>query len=129
MEGKTTRVGASECGQRTSFNRTRVAGHLDEIQGVVASRLKLHRQGAVGFIDWLDVVVLNLRHRRETIYVQRPLLSSKAFVSSVARRIAAANRDGSSRNTKCADRSNQTNLFTGALIFSNNRMVQDVGSV
>jgi hypothetical protein len=39
IEGKTTRVGASECGQRTSFNRTRVAGHLDEIQGVVANTL------------------------------------------------------------------------------------------
>src|SRR5437879_12212020 len=37
IEGKTTRVGASECGQRTSFNCTRVAGHLDEIQGVVAN--------------------------------------------------------------------------------------------
>src|SRR5213593_3048930 len=54
IEGKTTRVGASECGQRTSFNRTRVAGHLDEIQGVVASRLAFTRSGAVGFIDWLD---------------------------------------------------------------------------
>jgi hypothetical protein len=39
IEGKTTRVGASECGQRTSFNRTRVAGYLDEIQGVVANTL------------------------------------------------------------------------------------------
>src|SRR6266705_5807297 len=39
IEGKTTRVGASECGQRTSFNRARVAGHLDEIQGVVANTL------------------------------------------------------------------------------------------
>jgi len=37
IEGKTTRVGASECGKRTSFNRTREAGHLDEIQGVLAS--------------------------------------------------------------------------------------------
>ena len=54
IEGKTTRVGASECGQRTSFNRTRVAGHLDEIQSVVANTLKLHREGAVGFISWLD---------------------------------------------------------------------------
>jgi hypothetical protein len=54
IEGKTTRGGASECGQRTSFNRTRVAGHLDEIQGVVASTVKLSRNGAVGFIDWLD---------------------------------------------------------------------------
>ena len=32
IEGKTTRVGASECGQRTSFNRTREAGNLDEIR-------------------------------------------------------------------------------------------------
>ena len=55
IEGKTTRVGASECGQRTSFNRTRVAGHLDEIQGVVTNAEKLDRNGAVGFIDWLDV--------------------------------------------------------------------------
>ena len=39
IEGKTTRVGPSECGQRTSFNRTREAGHLHEIQGVVANPL------------------------------------------------------------------------------------------
>jgi len=39
IEGKTTRVGASECVQRTSFNRTRGAGCLDEIQGVVANML------------------------------------------------------------------------------------------
>jgi hypothetical protein len=56
IEGKTTRVGASECGQRTSFNRTRVAGHLDEFEGAVASTLSLLRNGAVGFIDWLDVL-------------------------------------------------------------------------
>src|SRR5207253_10887697 len=56
IEGKTTRVGASECGQRTSFNRPREAGHLDEIQGVVASTLSLFRNGAVGFIDWLDAL-------------------------------------------------------------------------
>ncbi len=64
IERKTTRVGASECGQRTSFNRTREAGHLDEIQGVVANTLQLPRNGAacrvsiftlVGFIGWLDV--------------------------------------------------------------------------
>ena len=55
IEGKATRVGASECGQRTSFNRTREAGHLDEIQGVVASTLNLLRNGAVGFIGWLGL--------------------------------------------------------------------------
>ena len=35
-------------------NRTRVAGHLDEIQSVVTNTLSLFRNGAVGFIDWLD---------------------------------------------------------------------------
>ena len=34
------------CGQRTSFNRTREAGHLDEIQGSVANTMKLLSQGA-----------------------------------------------------------------------------------
>jgi hypothetical protein len=37
-----------------SFNRTRVAGHLDEIQGVVAITLNTFCNGAVGFIDRLD---------------------------------------------------------------------------
>ena len=40
--------------EREEANRTRVAGNLDEIQGAVASTTKSHRQGAVGFIDWLD---------------------------------------------------------------------------
>jgi hypothetical protein len=40
--------------EREDANRTRVAGHLDEIQGVVATVLNLFRNGAVGFIDWLD---------------------------------------------------------------------------
>src|SRR6266480_4409843 len=70
IEGKTTRVGASECGQRTSFNRTRVAEHLDEIQGVVANIVTLYRSGAsllansfgVGFIDWLDRFTLALQY-------------------------------------------------------------------
>jgi hypothetical protein len=44
--------------ERDEANRTREAGHLDEIQGVVASKLKLYRSGAVGFIDWLDADVL-----------------------------------------------------------------------
>ena len=53
IEGKATRVGASGCGQRTSFNRARVAGSQDEVEGVVANMLKLFRDGAVGVIDWL----------------------------------------------------------------------------
>src|SRR5437773_6889748 len=54
IEGKTTRLGASEGGLRTSFNRTREAGNRDEVEGVVATTLKLKRDGAVGFINWLD---------------------------------------------------------------------------
>jgi hypothetical protein len=38
IEGKATRLGASECGQRTSFNRSSRA-HLDEIQGGMANTL------------------------------------------------------------------------------------------
>ena len=40
--------------EREETNRTRVAGNLDEIQGVVANTLKLSRHGAVGFIEGLD---------------------------------------------------------------------------
>ena len=51
--------------EREDANRTREAGHLDEIQGVVANTLKLHRQGAsllakafgVGFIGWLGLMI------------------------------------------------------------------------
>jgi len=43
--------------EREEANRSREAGHLDEIQGVVANTLKLFRQGAVGFIVWLDALV------------------------------------------------------------------------
>ena len=76
IKGKTTRVAASECGQRTSFNRTREAGHLDEIQGVVANTLNLHRNGAsllantfgVGFIGWLDLSVSVCVHINTRIY-------------------------------------------------------------
>jgi hypothetical protein len=41
--------------EREDANRTREAGHLDEIQGVAANTLNLSRKGAVGFIDWLDL--------------------------------------------------------------------------
>ena len=43
--------------EREGANRTRVAGHVDEIQGVVANTLGLLRNGAVGFIDLLDGVL------------------------------------------------------------------------
>jgi len=55
--------------EREDANRTREAGHLDEIQGAVANTLKLLRNGAVGFIDWLDSEVQNIfkSHIQDTI--------------------------------------------------------------
>ena len=50
--------------EREEANRTREAGHLDEIQGVVANTLNAFRGSAVGFIDWLD-------------YFSAPFLSSR----------------------------------------------------
>ena len=50
IEGKTTRVGASECGQRTSFNRTREAGNGDEVEGVVTNILGFSRNRDRGLI-------------------------------------------------------------------------------
>ena len=44
--------------EREDENRTREAGHLDEIQGVVAITLMLLRNGAVGFINGLDAGVV-----------------------------------------------------------------------
>ena len=38
--------------EREDANRTREAGGLDEIQGVVANTLKLFRNGTVGLIVW-----------------------------------------------------------------------------
>ncbi len=43
--------------EREDANRTREAGHLDEIQWSMAITLKLSRNGAVGFIVWLDLFV------------------------------------------------------------------------
>ncbi|OLA95959.1 MAG: hypothetical protein AUH19_08825 [Verrucomicrobia bacterium 13_2_20CM_55_10] len=40
--------------EREDENRTREAGNRDEVEGVAASTLNLYRNGAVGFIDWLD---------------------------------------------------------------------------
>ena len=46
--------------ERKDANRTRVAGHLDEIQGSVANTLKLLPTGAVGFIDWLGASAVTM---------------------------------------------------------------------
>jgi hypothetical protein len=45
--------------EREAENRTREAGHLDEIQGVVANTLESRRNGAVGFINWLGEPVIS----------------------------------------------------------------------
>ena len=42
--------------EREDANRTREAGSRDEVEGVVANTLNLYRDGAVGFIVWLDIV-------------------------------------------------------------------------
>jgi hypothetical protein len=48
--------------EREEANRTRKAGHLDEIQGVVANTLNLLRIGAVGFIGWLDRSLVSVEY-------------------------------------------------------------------
>jgi hypothetical protein len=53
--------------EREDANRTREAGHLDEIQGAVANTLNLQRTGAVGFIDWLDASRNHHAHLLRTI--------------------------------------------------------------
>ena len=40
--------------EREDENRTREAGNRDEVEGVVANTLDSFRNGAVGFIVWLD---------------------------------------------------------------------------
>jgi len=47
--------------ERQDTNRTREAGQLDEIQRAVANTLRLSREGAVGFIDWLHVIQNGLK--------------------------------------------------------------------
>jgi hypothetical protein len=42
--------------EREDANRTREAGNRDEVEGVVANRLNLFRQGAVGFIERLRLI-------------------------------------------------------------------------
>src|SRR6266576_6375480 len=42
--------------EREDENRTREAGNRDQVEGVVANTLNSFRNGAVGFIDWLDLV-------------------------------------------------------------------------
>src|SRR6266581_845290 len=62
--------------EREDANRTRVVGHLDEIQGVVANKLDLFRNGAVGFIDWLDSISFATHRSNESGKVILPFLSN-----------------------------------------------------
>jgi len=48
--------------EREDANRTKEAGNLDEIEGVVANTLKFSRAGAVGFIVWLGTACSHLAH-------------------------------------------------------------------
>jgi hypothetical protein len=66
IEGKATRVGASECGQRTSFNRTREVGSADDIrarasvasnEGVLVIKSEVIPRPPVGSIEWLGDLV------------------------------------------------------------------------
>jgi len=79
--------------EREETNRTGVAGHLDEIQGVVVHTRKTHRNGAsllakafgVGFIGWLDRTKFLLRihfHNLGTNLIQ-VLVVNPEFVGCV----------------------------------------------
>ena len=46
--------------ERDDANRTRAAGNRDEVEGVIANTLNAFRNGAVGFIDWLDLLWVQL---------------------------------------------------------------------
>jgi hypothetical protein len=43
--------------EREDADRAREAGNRDEVEGIVAITLSLFRNGAVGFIDWLDAFI------------------------------------------------------------------------
>ena len=60
--------------EREDANRTREVGNRDEVEGVVANTLKLYRNGAVGFIDWLDGLRYIIRD-----CLTNPLLRSDDF--------------------------------------------------
>ena len=55
--GKVPRYNTAGVREREDASRTREAGNRDEVEGVVANTLNLFRGGAVGFIEWLDVIL------------------------------------------------------------------------
>ena len=44
--------------EREDANRPGVAGNRDEVEGIAATTLHVFRNGAVGFIDWLDAEMI-----------------------------------------------------------------------
>jgi hypothetical protein len=42
--------------EREDENGTKVVGHLDEIQGVIANHIKVAPSWVVGFIDWVGLM-------------------------------------------------------------------------
>ncbi len=51
--------------EREDTNRTRVAGSRDGVEGVVTITLNTFRNGAVGFIDWLDLIDDSVRSTKD----------------------------------------------------------------
>jgi hypothetical protein len=91
--------------EREDANRTREAGNLDEIQGVVAISLKFFRQRAakprvlrftlVGFIDWLDATWLFciLESLLKQLFAQCEHEADDAINNSVRDKRDAVNND------------------------------------
>ena len=69
--------------EREDANRTREAGNLDEIQGVMAKTPDSFRNGAVGFIEWLDFVVSHFRGR---LPVVKPAVLSRIEPYTIRRK-------------------------------------------
>ena len=63
--------------EREDANRTREAGHLDEIQGVAANMLRLQRNGAVGFIVWLGGKRRNLTDSMKSLFPMHRAAASR----------------------------------------------------
>src|SRR5438477_10252455 len=86
--------------EREDANRTREAGHLDEIQGVVANAPKLSREGAVGFIVWLGLfcedgitaseLVTFRKEARINFFVNMAILSTVTVPVWVVKKISDA---------------------------------------
>jgi hypothetical protein len=91
--------------EREDAHRTREAGNRDKVEGVLANTLGLFRNGAVGFIDWLDLFVSLLK---------RPLPSSGTLRSgSRCRRRGNCRSSGWCRNGGGCRRGTERRRSTG----------------